>query len=374
MDGRMMRLFQRQLTNLESGLKRLEDEKVRMELEVWALRQHISTVSLSTVLDLVHAAMLRAQWWARDMPASAQLRDLASRVLLTHPSVERNLAAVYQELRVMHLDCSHCVQAEKVCPVGAAMCILRDIFLIAVTIGKGTMNHLLLKGLLDVAMIDSCNREMDKIERSQLTLSFMKVLALGRTRLGFDEAMRDPKLYGDNLTDQQVDALFLTYNTCWQASPAYQSKNKASKKRKQKPKTGGRGETEGETEGRVETDGHCEADWETDGSGEAQPPKLLMSASAIPWTPWQGFASADHASALTCPEVALATTWQGVAPAHPVSEPPFFLPSFDAWEDNGASAAASWHALASAAGSGSSHDNGAAMPSAPPGLSEPLPM
>ena len=114
----MVRLFQQQLTNLESGLKRLEDEKVRMELEVWALRQHISTVSLSTVLDLVHAAMLRAQWWARDMPASAQLRDLASRVLLTYPSVESNLAAVYQELRVLHLDCSHCVQAVKVCREG----------------------------------------------------------------------------------------------------------------------------------------------------------------------------------------------------------------------------------------------------------------
>ena len=263
------------------------------------------------------------------------------------------------------------------------MCILRDIFLIAVTIGKGTMNHLLLKGLLDVAMIDSCNREMDKIERSQLTLSFMKVLALGRTRLGFDEAMRDPKLYGDNLTDQQVDALFLAYNSCAQASPAYKSKNKVDKKRKPRnTKTGGHGETEGETEGHVETDGHCEADGETDGSGEAQPPKLLMSASAIPWTPgvpWQGFASAHHASALTCPEVALATTWQGVAPAHSVSELPFFLPSFDAWEDNGASAA-TWPGVASAAGSGSSHDDraalasAAAMPSAPPGLSEPLPM
>ena len=95
----MVRLVQQQLTNLESGLKRLEEEKVRMELEIWALRQHINTVSPFTVLDLVHDAMLRAQWWAGDMPASAQLRDLAARVRLTHPSVEGNLAAVYQELR-----------------------------------------------------------------------------------------------------------------------------------------------------------------------------------------------------------------------------------------------------------------------------------
>ena len=409
----MVRLFQQQLSNLEAGLRRVEEDKIRMELEVRALRNHISVVCLSSVLQLAHHAVLRAQWWANGTVAAAQLRLFANQVLSSDPSVESNLAGVYFAVRLMHTDCPHCIQDESKCGMGASLLVLRDTLVIAATIGKGTMDHLILKALLDGAMRMSCGREMDKVERSQLTLSFHKVLLLGKTRFGFDEAMRDPKLFGVTLTDEQVDALFLVYNSCWQASPAYISKNKASKKHKPK-----RGKPEKEDAG-GETDGcgeytECDTDWHNEsehtlaappasaetqrlghnvatapasaetqslGSASAQPSKLFLSASAMPWTPgvlWQGASGVveeapPHASAIT-------------------GQLPVFLPSFGR-NDNGASATGSGsshdnaaastggtgasattrHAVALAAGSSNSHGKGAAMLAAPPGLSEPLP-
>ena len=113
--------------------------------------------------------------------------------------------------------------------MGRALLIMRDLVVLTVSLGKGEMNPETLKTALEDAQ--GCGRNgLDKVELSQLTLAFSKSLTLGQSRDGFDAKVRSANMFGSEISEEQVQHLWMVYNACARASPQYLSKNKASRK------------------------------------------------------------------------------------------------------------------------------------------------
>ena len=65
---------------------------------------------------------------------------------------------------------------KETCHVGNALRILKDLVVLTVALGKGEMDHDSLEAALEQALLEGCNRmSLDKAERSQLFLAFLKV-------------------------------------------------------------------------------------------------------------------------------------------------------------------------------------------------------
>ena len=91
--------------------------------------------------------------------------------------------------------------------------------------------------------MEGCNHgALNRVEQSQLTNSFNKCREHGElNREDFGDKMRATNMYGPDITDDDVEALFTVYSTMCQTSPNHVSKNKASgkhRKRKSSPKGG----------------------------------------------------------------------------------------------------------------------------------------
>lgn len=183
---------------------------------------------LGTVAELSQQAL-------RKVESSAAERDQLQRIQqqIQEPCESSRMAA-YDSLRTMHKDCQLCKNKEA-CAKGRALLIMRDLVVLTVSIGKGPMSPLTLKTALEDALRQGCGRfDLDKVEQSQLTLAFNKVISLGRTREGFDAKVRSANMYGPELTEEEVQQLFLVYNACARASPQYVSKNKESRKHRKR--------------------------------------------------------------------------------------------------------------------------------------------
>ena len=135
--------------------------------------------------------------------------------------------AAYDFLRTQHRACPLC-RAMEPCHKGRALRILRDLVVITVVYGQGAMNPQKLKIVLDQALQKGCGRhELDPVEQSQLTLAYYKVIGLGSMNLeAFAAKLRSPKMYGEDISQEQVEQLFVVYHACWRASPSYISINK----------------------------------------------------------------------------------------------------------------------------------------------------
>ena len=113
--------------------------------------------------------------------------------------------------------------------MGRALVIIRDLVVLTVSVGKGPMSPQTLKTALEDAQ--GCGPDgLDKVVLSQLTLAFWKVLNLGQSRDGFDAKVRSANMFGSEISEEQVQHLWMVYSACARASPQYLSKNKASRK------------------------------------------------------------------------------------------------------------------------------------------------
>ena len=141
--------------------------------------------------------------------------------------------AAYESLRTMHKDCELCQRGEA-CALGRALLIVRDLLVLTVAMGKGPMTTDTLVTALNEAMRLGCGRDMDEKEQSQLCLAFNKVISLGHTREGFEAKACRPNMYGHIVAVEDVEQLFLEYNSVARASPDYISNNKQSRRHKKR--------------------------------------------------------------------------------------------------------------------------------------------
>ena len=93
------------------------------------------------------------------------------------------------------------------------------------------------------ARVEGCNHDaLNRVEQSRLTLSFNKCREHGElSREDFGDKMRATNMYGPDITDDDVEALFIVYSIMLQTSPNHVSKNKVKqsgkpRKRKSSPK------------------------------------------------------------------------------------------------------------------------------------------
>ena len=202
----------------------MEQKKRQIDTEMQALRQEVTVMCLGTVADLAQQALRKVESVA---PAERdQLQRIQQQV---QEPLESSRMAAYDSLRTMHKDCQLCKNKEA-CAKGRALLIMRDLVVLTVAIGKGPMSPSKLKTALEEALRQGCGRfDLDKVEQSQLTLAFNKVISLGCTREGFGATVRSANMYGPELTNEEVQQLFLVYNACARASPQYISKNKETR-------------------------------------------------------------------------------------------------------------------------------------------------
>ena len=221
--------MQAQLEEFDNDIAKLQVKKLEMLDGMQALRQDMLGICLTTVADLAEESVRAVE------PTDPQERDRLWVVLqqLREPDEVPRMAA-YMSLLSLHKDYPPC-KVKAACPKGRALLITRDLLLLTVALGKGPLTNQTLKVLLDEAVEKACGRDqMDKVEQSQLSLCFFKVISLGRKREGFADKVRNPNMFGPNVTAEQVDQLFLVYNAVARASPDYVSKNKESRKHRQR--------------------------------------------------------------------------------------------------------------------------------------------
>ena len=230
-----LRAFQERLSAMEGGLQRLTAETLRLEAEASSLRQHMTIMCLSTVVDLTHAALEKAKLVTSSEEKLELLHRIQQNLRGTEEPRASSTMAAYDMLRCLHMECHSCGSQVR-CPIASALLILRDLVVLTVSIGHGPLDPKKLKALLAEALWNGCRRDvLDKVECSQLTLAYSKVLTLGRTRVGLEEKVRSIHMHGPHLTDEEVDHIFIVYNTCSLETPDYQSKNKQENKHKKKP-------------------------------------------------------------------------------------------------------------------------------------------
>ena len=221
--------MQAQLEEFDNDIAKLQVKKLEMLDGMQALRQDMLGICLTTVADLAEESVRAVE------PTDPQERDRLWVVLqqLREPDEVPRMAA-YMSLLSLHKDYPPC-KVKAACPKGRALLITRDLLLLTVALGKGPLTNQTLKVLLDEAVEKACGRDqMSKVEQSQLSLCFFKVISLGRKREGFADKVRNPNMFGPNVTAEQVDQLFLVYNAVARASPDYVSKNKESRKHRQR--------------------------------------------------------------------------------------------------------------------------------------------
>ena len=210
----------------------MEQKKRQIDTEMQALRQEVTVMCLGTVADLVQQALRRV------VGVAPGERDQLQRIQqLVQEPCESSRMAAYDALRTMHKDCQPCKNKEA-CAKGRALLIMRDLVVLTAAIGKGPVTPGTLKTALEEALRQGCGRfDLDKAELSQLALAFNKVIRLGSTREGFDEKVRSANMYGLDLSDEEVQQLFLVYNACARASPQYISKNKETRNGKHRKRS-----------------------------------------------------------------------------------------------------------------------------------------
>ena len=202
---------QQQLLFLE-----FQQRQQQLFTETQALREEVSHHCLATIANLAKQALVSAE---RASGSTVQLDTIMR--LLSEPRASSRIAA-YDFLRTLHIE-----QKEQ-CAKGRALLILRDLVVITVVYGQGAMNPQKLKIVLDQALQKGCGRhELDPVEQSQLTMAYDKVIGLGSMNLeAFAAKLRSPKMYGEDISQEQVEQLFVVYHACWRASPSYISINK----------------------------------------------------------------------------------------------------------------------------------------------------
>ena len=224
--------FQDRLDMLEDELAGLvadvEKKHRRIAAEAQALRLPLTVLCLGTVAELAQQAVHKLE-------SSAAERDQFQRIQqqLQEPCESTRMAA-YACLRRMHKDCPLCKRQEE-CAEGRALRIMRDLVVLTVSVGKGELNLEKLKTAIGDALRQGCGRDdLDQVDQSELTFAFAKALSLGRSRDGFDAKVRSANMFGPEISEEEVQQLFLVYNACARASPHYVSKNKVSRKHKKR--------------------------------------------------------------------------------------------------------------------------------------------
>ena len=206
--------------DMDRLLAEVEHKRQRLAAETQALRLPLTMLCLETVAELAQQALRKSSCSAAEQHQIQQQ--------LQEPCESSRMAA-YHCLRRLHQDCPQCKPKEP-CAKGRALLIMRDLVVLTVSLGKGEMNPETLKTALEDAQ--GCGRNgLDKVELSQLTLAFSKVLSFGQSRDGFDAKVRSANMFGSEISEEQVQHLWMVYSACARASPQYLSKNKASRRR-----------------------------------------------------------------------------------------------------------------------------------------------
>ena len=227
--------FEARLIAMETHFRLLERhvECARriMVQEQSALRQQLDSICLAQVVELAMRALKEAQRNTSDADLLQHLRSVGQK---TQEPLGSSRMAGYDTLRSIHKGCVVC-KPKQPCSIARAVVMLRDLLILTICTGHGPWDNDSLKVALEDALAQGCNRQgLDKVEHSQLTLAFNKVLSLGKNRAGFDERVLSPNAYGPNLSQEEVNRLFVAYSGCWRTAPNHISKNKAAGKHRKK--------------------------------------------------------------------------------------------------------------------------------------------
>jgi len=118
-------------------------------------------------------------------------------------------------------------------PGRRTLCIIRDLLVLEVCIGRGPWDNTSLLSAIKHAF-NAFGSLLDDRVASQLVLAFNSIIRLGRgCRTKFNEAAA--KMYGTALEPALIEGLFAAYVDCSRTSPDYLSKTKKSGKMKSKP-------------------------------------------------------------------------------------------------------------------------------------------
>ena len=215
----------RQLTDL---LEHVDAVKRTITDETQALRQQMDSMCLSRVVELAQLALKKAE---RAASNEHRGRIVDIRQKTQEPLQSSRMMAAWKALRKIHHkdDCSDCL-ANEPCAMWRAGIILGDLLIMTVCTGRGPWTNELLKEAFLEALMAGCGHDsLDKVEQSQLTQAFNKVISFGKTREGFDEKV--VSIYGQLLTtDEDFDMLYHAYSSCSHTSPHHVSNCKASGK------------------------------------------------------------------------------------------------------------------------------------------------
>ena len=146
----------------------------------------------------------------------------------------------FQRLRELQSQFPNCKgranspSSDEVCPLLRALLLLRDLIILTVARGRRPTRGSKLGDVLHEELLQGSVQDLSGDELSQLSQSFNKIRRLGETREGFDEALRSPHMYGDEVTIEQLDMLFALYSSCSSAFPGYRSNNKQKGKSRRK--------------------------------------------------------------------------------------------------------------------------------------------
>ena len=192
-----------------------EQENIRDNLH--QLRQQISAGGFACIVEVLTRTLRRAELEATKEGADS-LREVRQR--LQEPLESSSLAWAYAQLCSIEKDTDNSKRAQR---------ILRDLFVLTTTNGRGPWNNESLEMAMADAFARGCNwPKMENKEMSQLVLAFNKILVLGKSREGFLEKVRSEGMYGPELTDEEVEHLFAAFSACAALSPQYVSKKVAT--------------------------------------------------------------------------------------------------------------------------------------------------
>ena len=228
-----MQDFQARLDALDEEVAAMKRRAAHLEAEAQAMRQLMLTMSLQTVAELSLVALKKAQCVASNEEQKSKLDLIMEQTL--EPSAASRMAA-WDSLRTMHFECPACESGEskkkkKNCPLGNAQLISRDLAVLTVTIGRGPLSHKYFQELCEHAFKEGCGKDnLDKVEKSMLTLSLKKIIDLGRSRTVFHKACTSPEMHGPDVSEEQLDQVYRAYSAVANENPNYESKTKGKKK------------------------------------------------------------------------------------------------------------------------------------------------
>ena len=221
----------RQLTDL---LEHVDAVKRAIMDETQALRQQMDSMCLWRVVELAQLALKKAERAASN-EHRGRIVDIRQK---TQEPQQSSRMAAWKALRKIHHkdDCSDCL-ANEPCAMWRAGIILSDLLILTVCTGRGPWTNELLKEALLEALMAGCGQNsLDKVEQSQLTQAFNKVISFGKTREDFDGkivGIYGPRGPGQLLeTDEDFDMLYHAYSSCSHTSPHHVSNCKASGKQR----------------------------------------------------------------------------------------------------------------------------------------------